>query len=118
LGILLVLQARDGWNDYEGIDWNGKTAVVLINDPSFKSADSTLFKGNEMTYYGRWTCKYEEAARQGADGLIIIHYTEPASYGWNVTESGWSGSRLTIENDLSLLNVESWISSESAKKNV
>ncbi|MCK0180568.1 M28 family metallopeptidase [Flavobacteriaceae bacterium S0862] len=104
------------WNDYEGIDWKGKTAVVLINDPGFKSGDSTLFKGNEMTYYGRWTYKYEEAARQGADGLIIIHDTEPASYGWNVVESGWSGARLTIESDLPLLNVESWISGESANK--
>lgn len=104
------------WNDYEGIDWSGKTAVVLINDPGFKSGDSTLFKGNEMTYYGRWTYKYEEAARQGAEGLIIIHDTEPASYGWNVIESGWSGARLIIESDLPLLNVESWISEESAKK--
>lgn len=104
------------WNDYEGIDWKGKTAVVLINDPGFKSGDSTLFKGNEMTYYGRWTYKYEEAARQGAAGLIIIHDTEPASYGWNVVESGWSGARLIIESDLPQLNIESWISGESAKK--
>ncbi|RYC52740.1 M28 family metallopeptidase [Flagellimonas olearia] len=104
------------WNDYAGVDWKGKTAVVLINDPGFKSGDSTLFKGNEMTYYGRWTYKYEEAARQGADGLIIIHDTEPAAYGWNVVEAGWSGSRLTIESDLPLLNVESWISGESAQK--
>ncbi|MET2985922.1 M28 family metallopeptidase [Aureibaculum conchae] len=111
-----IVAPEYGWNDYEGIDWKGKTAVVLINDPGFKSGDSTLFKGNEMTYYGRWTYKYEEAARQGADGLIIIHDTEPASYGWNVVESGWSGARLTIESDAPLLNVESWISSESAKK--
>lgn len=111
-----VVAPEYGWNDYEGIDWKGKTAVVLINDPGFKSGDSTLFKGNEMTYYGRWTYKYEEAARQGADGLIIIHDTEPASYGWNVVESGWSGARLTIESDLPLLNIESWISNESAQK--
>lgn len=111
-----IIAPEYGWNDYEGIDWKGKTAVVLINDPGFQSGDSTLFKGNEMTYYGRWTYKYEEAARQGADGLIIIHDTEPASYGWNVIESGWSGARLTIESDLPLLNVESWISGESAKK--
>lgn len=104
------------WNDYAGIDWKGKTAVVLINDPGFKSGDSTLFKGNAMTYYGRWTYKYEEAARQGADGLIIIHDTEPAAYGWNVIESGWTGARLTIESDAPLLNVESWISAESASK--
>ena len=111
-----IVAPEYGWNDYEGIDWKGKTAVVLINDPGFKSGDSTLFKGNEMTYYGRWTYKYEEAARQGADGLIIIHDTEPASYGWNVIESGWSGARLIIESDLPLLNVESWISGESALK--
>lgn len=104
------------WNDYEGIDWKGKTAVVLINDPGFQSGDPTLFKGNEMTYYGRWTYKYEEAARQGADGLIIIHDTEPASYGWNVIESGWTGARLTIPSDLPLLAVESWISGASAQK--
>jgi Zn-dependent M28 family amino/carboxypeptidase len=104
------------WNDYEGIDWAGKTAVVLINDPGFQSGDSTLFKGDEMTYYGRWTYKYEEAARQGAAGLIIIHDTEPAAYGWNVIESGWTGARLTIASDKPLLEIESWISNESAKK--
>lgn len=111
-----VVAPEYGWNDYEGVDWKGKTAVVLINDPGFKSGDSTLFKGNAMTYYGRWTYKYEEAARQGADGLIIIHDTEPASYGWNVIESGWTGARLVIESDLPLLDVESWISGESAQK--
>jgi Zn-dependent M28 family amino/carboxypeptidase len=111
-----IVAPEYGWNDYEGIDWKGKTAVVLINDPGFKSGDSTLFKGNEMTYYGRWTYKYEEAARQGADGLIIIHDTEPASYGWNVIESGWTGARLTIESDSPLLNVESWISGSGAQK--
>ncbi|WP_370476484.1 M28 family metallopeptidase [Tamlana flava] len=111
-----IVALEYGWNDYEGIDWKGKTAVVLINDPGFKSGDSTLFKGNEMTYYGRWTYKYEEAARQGADGLIIIHDTEPASYGWNVIESSGSGAHLIIESDLPLLNVESWISAESAEK--
>jgi Zn-dependent M28 family amino/carboxypeptidase len=111
-----IVAPEYGWNDYEGIDWEGKTAVVLINDPGFKSGDSTLFKGNEMTYYGRWTYKYEEAARQGAAGVLIIHDTEPASYGWNVIESSWTGARLVIESDLPLLAVESWISTESATK--
>lgn len=111
-----VVAPEYGWNDYEGIDWKGKMAVVLINDPGFQSGDSTLFKGDAMTYYGRWTYKFEEAARQGADGLIIIHDTEPASYGWNVIESGWTGARLTIASDLPLLEVESWISGESAEK--
>ena len=111
-----IVAPEYGWNDYDGMDWKGKTAVVLINDPGFKSGDSTLFKGNEMTYYGRWTYKYEEAARQGAAGLIIIHDTEPASYGWNVIESGWTGARLTIPSDLPQLAVESWISAASAEK--
>ncbi len=104
------------WNDYEGIDWAGKTAVVLVNDPGFMSGDSTLFKGNAMTYYGRWTYKYEEAARQGAAGVIIIHDTKPASYGWNVIESSWTGARMVIESDQPLAEVESWISQESTQK--
>ncbi|PZX46860.1 M28 family metallopeptidase [Algoriphagus chordae] len=111
-----VVAPEYGWDDYAGVDWEGKTAVVLINDPGFQSGDSTLFKGDEMTYYGRWTYKYEEAARQGAAGLIIIHDTEPASYGWNVIESSWAGTRLIIPSDLPLLEVESWISAESAQK--
>ena len=104
------------WNDYEGVDWEGKTAVVLVNDPGFNSGDSTLFKGNEMTYYGRWTYKYEEAARQGAAGVLIIHETAPASYGWNVVQSGWSGSKLSLESNLPVADVQGWISNESAKK--
>ena len=63
------------WNDYAGLDVKGKTVVVLVNDPGFKSGDRTLFKGDTMTYYGRWTYKYEEAARQGAAGIIIVHQT-------------------------------------------
>ena len=104
------------WNDYEGVDWKGKTAVVLVNDPGFNSGDSTLFKGNEMTYYGRWTYKYEEAARQGAAGILIIHDTEPASYGWNVVQAGWSGAKLSLESDLPVVDVQGWISNEGASK--
>ncbi|QCX38985.1 M28 family peptidase [Aureibaculum algae] len=111
-----IVAPEYGWNDYEGVDWKGKTAVVLINDPGFKSGDSTLFKGNTMTYYGRWTYKYEEAARQGAAGVIIIHETEPASYGWNVIESSWSGAKLVIESDAPLVDVETWISGAGAQK--
>jgi Zn-dependent M28 family amino/carboxypeptidase len=82
-----------GWNDYEGIDMRGKTAVILVNDPDYDSPDlEGPFNGKAMTFYGRWTYKYEEAARQGASGAIIIHDTAPASYGWNVVESSWSGA--------------------------
>ncbi|MBT8185562.1 MAG: M28 family peptidase, partial [Eudoraea sp.] len=104
------------WNDYAGIDWTGKTAVVLVNDPGFNSGDSTLFKGNEMTYYGRWTYKYEEAARQGASGILIVHETEPASYGWNIVQSGWSGSKLSLESNLPAVDVQGWIRKEIAGK--
>lgn len=68
-----IVAPEYGWNDYEGIDMRGKTAVVLVNDPGFDGTDSIFFKGNTMTYYGRWTYKYEEAARQGAAGCLIIH---------------------------------------------
>ena len=67
-----------GWDDYAGIDMRGKTAVILVNDPGFATGDATLFRGRAMTYYGRWTYKFEEAARRGATGAIIVHQTEPA----------------------------------------
>ncbi|AXT19767.1 M28 family peptidase [Flavobacteriaceae bacterium AU392] len=111
-----VVAPEYGWNDYEGIDWEGKTAVVLVNDPGFKSGDKTLFKGNEMTYYGRWTYKYEEAGRQGAAGVIIIHETEAASYGWNVVQSSWSGAKLNLESEAPVADVQGWISNESTAK--
>ncbi|WP_339787194.1 M28 family metallopeptidase [uncultured Imperialibacter sp.] len=109
-----IVAPEYGWNDYEGIDWAGKTAVVLVNDPGFKSGDSTLFKGDEMTYYGRWTYKYEEAGRQGAAGVIIIHETEKASYGWNVIQSGWTGPQLNLESDRPVADVQGWISTQAA----
>ena len=80
-----------GWNDWEGADLRGKTVVVLVNDPGFATGDPDLFNGGTMTYYGRWSYKYEEAARQGVAGLFIVHETEPASYPWAVVQRGWSG---------------------------
>ena len=102
------------WDDYAGMDWKGKTAVVLVNDPGFETGDSTLFKGKAMTYYGRWTYKYEEAARQGAAGVLIIHETAPASYGWNVVQSSWSGSQLNLESDEPAVEVQGWITKDAA----
>ena len=81
-----------GWNDYEGLDMAGKTAVILVNDPDYETEGlEGQFSGRAMTFYGRWTYKYEEAARQGAASAIIVHDTEPASYGWNVVSSSWTG---------------------------
>ncbi len=71
-----------GWNDFEGVNVKNKIIIVLVNDPGFQTGDTSLFTGKAMTYYGRWTYKYEEAARQGAAGVFIIHETEAASYLW------------------------------------
>ena len=107
------------WNDYEGIDVTGKTVVVLVNDPGFGTSDSTFFKGDAMTYYGRWTYKYEEAARQGATGILIVHDTKPASYPWGVVENGWTGANLYLksdDNNMSRCQVEGWIGLDVAKE--
>ncbi|MXO91555.1 M28 family metallopeptidase [Pontixanthobacter aquaemixtae] len=109
-----------GWNDYEGLDMAGKTAVILVNDPDYGTG--TLegpFNGDAMTYYGRWTYKYEEAAKQGAAGAIIIHDTEPASYGWNVVESSWSGPQAYAqrgEDAPELTQVNGWVQKDAAAK--
>ena len=108
------------WNDYEGVDMTGKTAVILVNDPDFGATSlEGPFGGKAMTYYGRWTYKYEEAARQGAAGAIIIHDTEPASYGWNVVESSWSGPQAYAQrgaNAPALTQVNGWVQNEVAKE--
>ena len=103
------------WNDYQGINVKGKTVVVMVNDPGFYN--SKLFKGKTMTYYGRWTYKYEEAARQGAAGILIIHDEAPASYPWSVVQSSFSGSKLYLQSadhDMHRAAIEGWISHESA----
>ena len=92
-----VVAPEYDWNDYEGLNVEGKTVVVLVNDPGFASGDSTFFKGETMTYYGRWTYKYEEAARQGAAGCLIIHETVPAGYPWLVVRNSWSGASLYLD---------------------
>jgi len=84
-----VVAPEYDWNDYAGVDMKGKTAVILVNDPGFATQDADLFTGNSMTYYGRWTYKYEEAARQGAAGAIIVHETAPAGYPWEVVSGSW-----------------------------
>lgn len=112
-----IVAPEYGWNDYAGLDVKGKTVLVLVNDPGI--VDDNLFKGNTMTYYGRWTYKFEEAARQGATGVLIIHDTGPASYGWSVVRSGWSKSKLYLQaadDNRSRAAMEGWITLESAKK--
>ncbi|QKJ32004.1 M28 family peptidase [Mucilaginibacter mali] len=107
------------WNDYAGLDVKGKTVVVLVNDPGFKAGDPTFFHGDTMTYYGRWTYKYEEAARQGAAGVLIIHQTEPASYPWQVVNTSNTGAKLELQQADKHMNrckVEGWITEDAATK--
>ncbi len=107
------------WNDYEGLDVKGKTVVMLVNDPGFATKDPTLFTGDAMTYYGRWTYKYEEASRQGAAGAIIIHETAPASYPWSVVENSWSGEQFGFQkenNNMDRVAVEGWVTTDVAKE--
>src|ERR1700744_5078936 len=105
------------WNDYAGLDVKGKTLLVMVNDPGFY--DSTLFKVHTMTYYGRWTYKYEEAARQGAKACLIIHNTAAASYPFTVVQSSNGGVKLHLDtrsNPSYQLAIQGWVTSETAKK--
>jgi Zn-dependent M28 family amino/carboxypeptidase len=113
-----VVAPEYGWNDYKDVDVKGKTVVVLVNDPGFGSGDSTFFKGETMTYYGRWTYKFEEAARQGAAGCLIIHQTVPAGYPWAVVKNSWSGAGLYLDqsNGAYQLAVQGWITRDAAIK--
>jgi Zn-dependent M28 family amino/carboxypeptidase len=107
------------WNDYDGIDVKGKTVVIMVNDPGYATADSALFTGRSMTYYGRWTYKYEEAARQGAKAALIIHETGAAGYPWAVVQNSWSGPQFYLEdNDFihSDLRLKGWVTGETARK--
>jgi len=100
------------WNDYENINVEGKTVIVLVNDPGFATQNDALFTGNAMTYYGRWTYKYEEAARQGAKAVFIVHESAPAAYPWGVVESSNTGTKYTLmDNNLnaSKLPVMGWL---------
>ena len=113
-----VVAPEYGWNDYAEQDYTGKTVVMLVNDPGFATGDPELFKGKSMTYYGRWTYKFEEAARQGATAAIIIHETEPASYGWDVVSNSWSGAQSDLvraDGGAERTMLEGWITRDKAE---
>ncbi len=114
-----VVAPEYDWNDYAGLDVKGKVVLVLVNDPGFNAGDTTLFKGRTMTYYGRWTYKFEEAARQGARGCLIVHNTEAASYPFTVVQNNWNGSRLRLDNrgrSETLCDVIGWVSGPAAQR--
>ena len=105
------------WNDFDGVDVRGKIIVVLINDADFEEPGLDTFNGRAMTYYGRWTYKYEEAARQGAAGVLIVHEDAPASYGWNTVRNSWTGPQFDIERAdpaSERTPLEAWITRDTA----
>ncbi|MBA4760629.1 M28 family metallopeptidase [Sphingomonas sp.] len=108
-----------GWNDYAGVDVKGKTVVILVNDPDWETAGlQGEFNGQAMTYYGRWTYKYEEAARQGAAAALIVHDTQPAAYGWNVVQSSWTGEQQVADaanGHMDQTAANGWIQLDKAK---
>lgn len=106
-----------GWDDYAGLDYTGKTVVMLVNDPGFATGDPELFNGRAMTYYGRWTYKFEEAARQGATAALVVHETEPASYGWDVVANSWTGAQSDLvraDGGAGRAMLEGWITRDMA----
>ncbi len=115
-----IVAPEKGWNDYAGVDVRGKTVLILVNDPDWQTPGlDGPFGGRAMTYYGRWTYKFEEAARQGATAAIIIHQTEPAAYGWNVVQSSWTGAQqvAATKNDGADQSAAiGWIQHDTAQK--
>lgn len=114
-----IVAPEYNWNDFAGADVKDKVIVVLVNDPGFGSDDPTLFKGNTMTYYGRWTYKFEEAARQGAKGVLIIHDDVPAGYGFWVVQNNWKAPRLYLDErgkNIYHCATIGWVTQSAAKK--
>ncbi|KLD75037.1 M28 family peptidase [Xanthomonas hyacinthi] len=107
------------WNDYADQDWKGKTVVMFVNDPGFHTEDGALFEGKRMTYYGRWTYKFEEAARKGAVAALIVHDTPGASYGWDVVKNSWSGAQYDLpakDDPEPRIPAQGWITAQTAKQ--
>ncbi len=107
------------WDDYADVDVSGKTVLILVNDPGYVLENPALFNGKAMTYYGRWTYKFEEAARQGATGAIIIHQTGAATYPWHTVDNSWSGSQIHLDSadgNAGHLAFESWVPYEVARE--
>src|SRR5437868_2148829 len=120
-----VVAPEYGWDDYKGVDVRGKTILMLINDPAVpdpkdpSKLDEKMFKGKAMTYYGRWTYKYEIAAQKGAAAAIIIHETEPAAYPWQVVKSSWAKENFELDNpnkNMDAVSARCWITLDVARR--
>src|ERR1700675_1497577 len=113
-----IVAPEYAWNDYAGIDVRGKTVVVLVNDPGYATKDPQVFKGGAMTYYGRWDYKIEEAARQGAAGVLLIHDADAAGFGWQVIQNTWTGAQLYLaatDGNAGRAVIEGWIEKDAAR---
>ncbi len=112
-----IVAPEFGWNDYAGVEVRGKTVVVLLGDPGYALKDPKLFKGGAMTYYGRWAYKIEEAARQGAAGVLLVHQGEALGYPWNAVQSTWGGPQLSLASPTATARpaVEGWIQTARAQ---
>ncbi|GAB4126945.1 MAG: M28 family metallopeptidase [Rhodothalassiaceae bacterium] len=107
-----IVAPEYGWNDYRDVDVRGKTVLMFVNDPGYATGDPALFKGRTMTYYGRWTYKFEEAARQGAAAAILIHEDGPAGYPWDVVRSSWTGEQFSLvaeDGGAARAAIEAWV---------
>ena len=113
-----IVAPEYSWNDYANLDVRGKTVVVLANDPGYASQDPTVFKGNAMSDYGRFAYKFEEAARQGAQGVLLIHDAAATGYGWNVIQATWTGAQFELaaaDGNAGRAAIEGWIQNDAAR---
>ena len=113
-----IVAPEFGWDDYAGVDVEGKTVVILVNDPGYATQDPEVFSGNSMTYYGRWTYKFEEAARQGAAAALIVHETAPAAYGWETVRNSWTGPQFNLQpedGNAGRVAIEGWMTEQTSR---
>lgn len=109
---------ENNWDDFKGVDLRGKVLMVMVNDPPATQAEPNLFGGKALTYYGRWTYKYEEAARRGAAGVLLIHTNDSAGYGWSVVRNSWGGERFGLLPDAGTpaLKLKAWVTEAAARR--
>ncbi len=112
-----IVAPEQKWNDYEGADVKGKWVLIMVNDPPAPADEPNLFAGKALTYYGRWTYKFEEAARQGAAGALLIHTDESATYPWQVVQSSWTGTQYSLPPapGVPALGIKAWMTNDAAK---
>ncbi|CAH0310234.1 hypothetical protein SRABI118_04756 [Massilia sp. Bi118] len=115
VGYGIAAPEEGGWDDYKGLDVKGKLLVMLVNDPAPTGAEPGRFNGKGLTYYGRWTYKFEEAARRGAAGVLLIHTDASASYGWSVVQNSWTAERFQLADADLGTGMQGWMTDASAR---